>query len=460
MFIHSGIVQSSTRNKAVVVGLDGVPHSLLVRLAQTGVAPNISAILSEGTLSPMETTFPEISAVAWTSFMTGRNPGKHGIFGFTELAGDTYRLRFPGFGQMKEPTLWDILGRHGLRTVVLNLPSTYPARALTGVLVSGFVAPVLEHAVYPPEILPALRSMKYRADVDADLGHAHPEKLMEDLLTTLEVRRAAFHYLWKNQQWDSFLVVITGTDRLNHFLWDAGEEPGHPFADAYRHYYSRVDELVGEIYALTPPDALFMMLSDHGFTRLRSHVYLNHWLYENGYLLYDVQNPESVECINSKTRAFAMDPSRIYIHLKGRFSRGMVAPGREAAMLREELAQRLSLMEVHVPDSLDPSATGTVRPISKVHRKEEIYNGPFLDRAPDLVLEAKPGFDLKGSTLTKRLADRKVFTGMHTRTDAFIFLGRGAFRLPSSVQIVDCLPTILKAMGIPAGDQLDGRSLI
>jgi predicted AlkP superfamily phosphohydrolase/phosphomutase len=460
MFMHGRILRSFTEGKAVVVGLDGVPYSLLVRLAQTGVAPNIRRILSQGTLSPMETTLPEISSVAWTSFMTGQNPGRHGIFGFTELAGDPYKLYFPGIGQVKEPVLWDILGQYGLRSIVLNLPSTYPARPLKGVLVSGFVAPVLEHAVYPPEILPVLEGMNYRADVDANLGHTSPEKLMEDLLATLSLRRSAFHYLWENQRWDLFLVVITGTDRLNHFLWDAGEEPGHPFADAFHHYYSRVDQLLGEIYALTPPDATFMMLSDHGFTRLQGHVYLNHWLQENGYLLFDSPEPDSVERINSKTRAFAMDPSRIYLHLRGRFSRGFVAPGGEAARLREELAERLSFMEVRVPDSVDPSASRTVRPIRKVHRKEEIYHGPLLDQAPDLVLESEPGFDLKGSTRTRHLMDKKAFTGMHTLKDAFIFLRDKAISLPSPVRIVDCLPTILKAMGIPTGNQFDGRPLI
>ncbi|MBW2147993.1 MAG: alkaline phosphatase family protein [Deltaproteobacteria bacterium] len=454
------IVRPNTANKVVVVGLDGVPHSLLVRLAEAGVTPNISRILSEGMLSPMETTFPEISSVAWTSFMTGQNPGRHGIFGFTELAGDTYRLHFPGFGQVKEPVLWDVLEQYGLRSVVLNLPSTYPAPPVNGVLVSGFVAPRLEHAVYPPEIIPVLQGMNYRVDVDANLGHTSPEKLMEDLMDTLELRRKAFHYLWENHRWDLFLMVITGTDRLHHFLWDAWEEPGHKFVDAFRHYYRRLDHLVGEIYSLTPSDALFMMVSDHGFTRLRSHVYLNYWLHRNGYLFYEKDDPESVECINSKTRAFAMDPSRIYIHLQGRFSRGLVVPGQEAARLREELAERLCRMEVHIPDCLDPTASSTVRPIRRVYRKEEIYRGQFLNLAPDLVLESEPGFDLKGSTRTRHLADRKVFTGMHTRTDAFIFIRSKKASFPSPVRIVDCLPTILTSLGIPAGDSFDGQSLI
>lgn len=454
------IIRSFAGRKAVVVGLDGVPCSLLARLADAGIIPNISRILSEGALRPMETVLPEVSSVAWTSFMTGQNPGRHGIFGFTELAGDTYKLWFPGFGQVKEPVLWDILGQHGLRSMVLNLPSTYPARPLNGVLVSGFVAPTLKHAVYPPEILPVLEGMKYRVDVDANLGHTHPERLMEDLLATLKLLNAAFHYLWTNQRWDLFLMVITGTDRLHHFFWDAGEDPGHPFASAFHNYYRQVDQLVGEIYSLAPHDALFMMLSDHGFTRLKSHIYLNHWLHENGYLFYDAEEPESIEHISSKSRAFALDPSRIYIHLRERFSRGTVAPGREAEALREELAERLSLMEVEITDRLNPAAHRRVRPIRKVHRKEEIYHGPCLDLAPDLVLEPQRGFDLKGSTRTRHLADRKDFTGMHTRADAFLFLRAQGISLPSPIHIMDFLPTILTAMGIPSGDRFDGRSLI
>jgi len=126
--------------KACVFGIDGMPHTLLTRLMDQEVMPRAREIFGGGGLHRMKVTLPEVSAVSWPSFMTGRNPGTHGIYGFTEFEPRSYRIRFPGFSSLKVPTLWDRLGEGGKRSVVVNQPSTYPAREIPGVLVSGFVA--------------------------------------------------------------------------------------------------------------------------------------------------------------------------------------------------------------------------------------------------------------------------------------------------------------------------------
>ena len=128
---------SRKKNKAVVVGLDGVPHKLLVDFMARGILPNLARITARGNLRRMEVTVPEISAVSWPSFMTGVDPGEHGIFGFTEVVPGSYQQTFPNYGSLKAPTIWDRLEKQGKRSVVINQPGTYPARRLSGALVSG-----------------------------------------------------------------------------------------------------------------------------------------------------------------------------------------------------------------------------------------------------------------------------------------------------------------------------------
>ncbi|GAG37693.1 unnamed protein product, partial [marine sediment metagenome] len=121
-----------SRPKVVILGLDGVGWSLIQALTAKGVMPHLKALVRESICGEMLSTLPEISPVAWTTFFTARNPGVHGIFGFTEFKGPGYQVRLNGSGQIQAPTLWDWLGLKNFRSVVLNVPMTYPAQPLSG----------------------------------------------------------------------------------------------------------------------------------------------------------------------------------------------------------------------------------------------------------------------------------------------------------------------------------------
>jgi predicted AlkP superfamily phosphohydrolase/phosphomutase len=114
----------SQSRKAVVLGLDGVPYTLVRRFCAEGVMPHFRELIGEGTLAPMDTVMPEISSTAWASFMTGVNPGRHGVYGFMDLDPKTYRLVFSNFNSVRAATIWDYMSRAGRRSVVLNIPST------------------------------------------------------------------------------------------------------------------------------------------------------------------------------------------------------------------------------------------------------------------------------------------------------------------------------------------------
>src|SRR4030042_3392341 len=160
------LFQKKKKTRTCVIGLDGVPYSLLLELAERGTMPSLAGLLKAGHLHRMKASLPEISAVSWTDFITGADSGAHVIFGFTDLKPGSYSLRFPNFADVKRETLWDVLGKTGKRSIILNQPSTYPARALNGVLVSGFVALDLAKAVYPLSQKAALDRMGYQIDIE------------------------------------------------------------------------------------------------------------------------------------------------------------------------------------------------------------------------------------------------------------------------------------------------------
>jgi len=395
--------------RVCVIGLDGVPHDMLVRLTRDGVMPATAGIVRRGHLSRMTVSLPEISAVSWSSFMTGANPGTHGIFGFTDLKPDSYDIRFPSFRDLRCPTFWDKLGSAGKRCVIINQPATYPAREINGVLISGFVAIDLRKAVYPATHVPALEGMGYRIDVDV----TKPEALFDDLDATLAARERAVEHFWSSEDWDYFQVVITGTDRLHHLMWDAWDQTNHPKHKAFLDYYRAVDGFIGRLrerFAKVADglDGLYLM-SDHGFASITQEVYVNAWLRHQGYLEYDRDAPESVADISPETVAFALDPGRIYINARGRFPRGSVDPG-DVPKVKAELQAGLAKLEY------DQQPV-----IRQVHDAAEIYSGPLVDKGPDLVLLAHRGFDLKGSVKRPDVFGRTQFQGMHTWDDAFFW---------------------------------------
>lgn len=435
--------------KVVVIGLDGAPFSLLEKLSRDGTMPNLGRLRSEGSMVAMDAPLPEVSSVSWATFFTGRNPGRHGIFGFSDLHPSSYKMIFPNLSHVQGDAIWDIVGKARKRSVVLNVPCTYPARPLEGVLCSGFVALDLRMATYPESAFRYLEGMGYRIDADTRLPRQSRRRFMEDIKETLALREKAMLHFFDEEEWDLFIGVITATDRLQHFFYGDYVEEGAEFHDDFLGIYGEADRILGEIHrrVMGREDVTLLLMSDHGFTLLKKQVYLNHWLQEEGYLSFEKSPPDSIGDISAESRAFALDPSRIYVHTKGRYPKGSVDPGGEARRVREEIAERIVGLEVEGE-----------RVLQKICRREEIYSGPLLDCAPDLVAVSRPGFDLKGALAKGVLANREIFTGMHTPDDAVLYI-QGREIEGEKPRVVDLAPTILNLLGLKVPGEMDGRVL-
>jgi predicted AlkP superfamily phosphohydrolase/phosphomutase len=419
---------SRKKTKAVVVGLDGVPHSLLQRLSAQGVLPRMTAIFPKGNLRRMEVTVPEISAVSWPSFMTGVDPGGHGVFGFSELIPGSYNLAFTNYNSVKAPTIWDRLEQQGKRSVVINQPGTYPAKRLAGALISGFVAIELHKAVFPAKYIGPLRRANYEIDIDTNRARRDHAYALLELESTLEGRRRAVDTLWIEEQWDYFEIVITGTDRLHHYLWHALADESHELHPRALNYYRAVDRFVGEMADRyvdeTKDDSLsgFFLLSDHGFCALEQEVALNRYLAEAGLVKFEADAPSDLNQISAQSKVFALDPNRIYVHLKGKYPKGGVDPADAPKVLADVRA------------ALGGLAYEGRKLVRRFFTREEAYHGPFAESGPDLVAVSIDGFDFKGAVDRAEVFGRFGLTGMHNQNDAFFWTAKPVAETPFITQ--------------------------
>ncbi|MFN2268577.1 MAG: alkaline phosphatase family protein, partial [Desulfonatronovibrio sp.] len=403
----------TSSQKTVVIGIDGLSLSLARSLSDKGIFKNISHLVNTPECIAITSELPDVSPVNWASFFTAKGPEEHGIYGFTTIDPCSYQLSLIDYTHVRSQAIWDKIAPKGKTSKIINLPCTYPAPAIRGMLISGFIAPDLENAVYPKAVLPMLKNMDYRLEADTIKGLTQPEVLLQDLKQTLSSRIRAFDLFWPDLAWDFFTIVFTELDRMSHFLQDAILDEKHHLHSLCMEVLKALDQAVGHVlmryYELEEPKEL-LIVADHGFTTLECEVDINCLLRAEG-LLSLIKSPENeldLTCIDISSRSFALDPGRIYIHTRKRFSRGNVS-NIEYASLREKIRNTLLSLEHHGR-----------KVMSAVYPGEEIYpSGKGMP--PDLLCVPNKGFDLKAKFDRNRVFGHFGRTGTHSCDDVFFY---------------------------------------
>lgn len=289
---------------------------MLDDVVKRGMAPNIARLISEGAAGRLRSTVPFATAPAWTTFMTGKNPGKNGVFDFVQLIPGTYQttefdttlavkeggvdLSVMTSKQIAGTTIWDILTKVGMKMVVVHVPMTFPPTPVNGVMITGLGTPGPSSAFTHPKQLRErlLNEMGYSI-------HAHhldvegiEQQAFDDLCQTEEKRLEVALTLLHENDWDFAMVVFEGTDYVQHFFWKYAD-PSHPLhrpqehaahRDLIRRYYQKADSMIGRLLS-SAPDANVLIMSDHGGGPLRARFCVNEWLCELGLIELSAPGP-------------------------------------------------------------------------------------------------------------------------------------------------------------------------
>ncbi len=439
--------------RILVIGLDGVPFSFAMRQVREGRMPNLGRIFAAGTVRQLNSTWPFVSSVAWSSFMTGCNPGKHNIYGFVDRRLHSYDVFLPNSDNMRTEPLWCTLSQAGKRVAVMNVPVTYPPRAVNGLMVSCFLSPSLQKATYPRELAGRLERMGYKIDADAAIARRSKVDFMRELTTVLERRATAMFELMDSEPWDFFMSHIMETDRLHHFYWEYMEQGDEQWCPAFYAFYRQLDDILGQVWDRVGQDTTLILLSDHGFCSVKKEVYLNTYLREKGWLRFDTTEARAptLASIAPSAKAYSLDPGRVFINVRGREPRGSVEPGAEYERVCAQLAEEL--LELRDPDDGTPM-------VERVFRRDEIYHGASAVNAPDLVVAPKQGYAFKGAFDRDRLTFKgDVLIGEHTHDDALLYVS-GHSLVDGMLTMEDVSPSIFELMRVAPHEALDGRLAI
>jgi len=493
----------SEKRQCVLIGWDGATFNLLSPWMKSGVLPNLASLCARGSARKLRSVIPPVTPAAWTSILSGMNPGKHGILDFNEFNATDYlqQDKLINSTHIAGTTIFDLLSERGSTVCSLQMPLTYPAWPINGFMLAGIPNPDDSQSyTYPPgrDVGP-LRPFKMRPGMSY-------EELYEN--HRFHIRRLTDICCDQIRQHNDLVAVyFRESDDFHHLYWRLlnSDCPGYDAAEAakignpIKSIYGALDESLGRILEASG-DANCFLISDHGGTAIGvRRFYLNVWLAKQGYLklnqsllgsverllytaaksvrpwfswyrLQKIQgqlglgqvaarmrnNTDAVDWENS--RAFAILPCGptvgIQLNVRGRESRGAVNPGAEYERLRTELIEQLKAIK-------DPSGN---RVVADAFRREELFSGPYLSRIPDILVSIEDaitvrsdfGRDVWGSA---RLAELRDLSGEHDMDGIFVAGGNDVhstgFLPPAS--LLDVAPTLLYALGEPIPESMDGQ---
>ena len=495
---------SCAGRRVLVLGLDGASWRIIEPMARRGRLPNLARLMTEGSSGVLESTLPPVTLPAWVSMMTGKNPGKLGVFDL--LRRDGYGVEPNGYCYGEHAPLWQILNAYGVKVGVMNLPGTYPPEEVDGFMVTGMMTPSKRSTFsYPSNIAADLDSTVSEYEIDVPQWQYFDEDhFIKDIYKVTEKRGRAAEYLIDAIPCDFYMIVFTSSDRLQHVLWSRRE--------VIEEYWEELDRVLGRVLRLFGEDSTVLVVSDHGFAPLVRTFYVNEWLSRRGYLRVKLKINERIvvrlgrlverlyrflgekKLLHSvtaflhkvmgldrikryayvylsnarlegkvdwaRTKAFSCIHTphfgHVYLNMEGRMRNGCVSEEEREGLQRAIIDELKNLTEPVTGKRLKVEA----------YTAEQAYSESHVGDPPDIVFVIDDG----GCEVDAKVGDGGLFeagapltgwTGTHTKDGVFIARGPGIKRgyRVENARIIDVAPTILRLFGIPPPDDIDGRVL-
>jgi predicted AlkP superfamily phosphohydrolase/phosphomutase len=455
----------------MLIGLDcAAPELVLDRWLDD--LPNLKSICRSGVYGSLRSCDPPITIPAWSVMMSSKSPGRLGVYGFRNRTDHSYDRYFIANSMtIKEDRLWDILSHSGKRSIVIGVPGTYPPRALNGLMVTDFLTPdtTCEYT-YPPELKQKIEQVvgEYILDV-RDYRSGNKEKILADIYEMTRKRFQLARHLLATEDWDFFMIVEMGMDRIHHALWDNMDpahrfyKAGNKFENAICDYYKEVDREIGGLLAFADDHTDVLVVSDHGAKRMDGGICVNEWLIANGYLAL-AEKPTSAMPLSkanvdwSRTKAWGDGGyyARVFLNVVGREPQGIIAQG-DYEKVRGELIAALKT----IPDE-NGRDIGT-----QVFRPEELYK-EVRGVAPDLIvyfggLYWRSVGTVGGGKIHTFENDTGPDGANHAENGIFLLRPAGGVmpceRRIEGLRIVDVAPTILQLFGLPIPEDMEGKAV-
>ncbi len=508
--------------KVFIISLDGATFDVLRPLVRQGYMPNLGQALEDGLSAELESVVPPVTAPAWTSFMTGKNPNKHGIFDFTHFDVSDCKWKLNNSQHIRSKTIWQILSEKGKRIVVLNLPYTYPPYEVNGVMVAGWDAPTMSAFTYPErlskeifEVIPG-----YGSALDLSLWNYLPAESETDfnnfiakLVYSFEQSATLASHFLNREEWDVFMVHFQQTDWIQHKLWGYIERACRDSnnkdrrLEQVRECYRSFDHHVGRLLArVAPLNPVRIILSDHGFGANRGSIYPNHLLRKLGYYHLEPKADNKYKRFFKHSRSRAVRnlyraSTRVKNAMRGRQA---VTRYRSWADMANQTVPREKVMVDWVRTKaafVGGSETGfvfvnvagrgpfgCVKPgeeyeqivsslisefsalrnqrtgeqlLARVARGDEIYSGAVAGvLLPDIVLIPVEGY-VVAAGMSEPFLPENGEKGDHRHNGIVLLQGPGIQPNVANFhpELIDLAPTILHALGLPVPADMDGRVL-
>jgi predicted AlkP superfamily phosphohydrolase/phosphomutase len=502
--------------KVLAIGLDSASPSLIEQWVGEGKLPVFQRLINSGCYGRLESTVPALTPPAWTSSLTGTNPGKHNIYDFFRVT-PKHGKEIISSKDRKSKAIWNLLHEFGRQSIILNVPLTYPAEQFNGIMVTGLPTPNLHKGFVSPEILRdkvlnLIGGRKLGIDIIKLLRGDENEFLKDIEEVTDRISRLALHLINNTFDWDFFMVVFDDLDRLQHVFWHY-MDPRHPFyderkANTYRdailHFYQYLEKQIEGFLQILGDETILMVFSDHGMKPLYRNFYINNFFMDCGWLktkkqMLDLKiilrciglSYENINLFLNKTRLQSLVKRILPPDLWAFFRKNLPAETVELELIdwskildwdhtlayfcsktglgilinrekvknyekfREEIAMKLENLK-------DPYTDKYV--VKKVHKREEVFNGPYLFNAPDMLVEPAETYEpqeVLGKEIFETVNKNRVpISAIHHKEGILIIYGKSDLKQNlriSNVNIVDIAPTILYSLGLSIPQEMDGR---
>jgi predicted AlkP superfamily phosphohydrolase/phosphomutase len=475
----------------LLIGVDGATFDVLDPYVERGVMPFLGSLAERGTRAPLRSVMPPLTPPAWTSLMTGKHPGRHGVFDFFQRdEPDSVYLQFASSQDVRSATIWSLASDNGKHVISLNFPLMFPPPPVEGFVVPGGMMPwrQLRLGCHPPGLFDRLKQLpgfnpremlNMELEIKAIEGCADEEYAQWVELHIQRERRwfEVARHLMNEEPAELVGVLFDGVDKLQHLCWrfiDPACRPARPSAweremiERCERYFRALDAMIAELVALAGPEATVVLASDHGFGPTREVFHVNSWLERQGYLAWadgDAGDPSGddtevgfaqmtrhVHALDwSRTLAYAATPSSQGINVVTR------APGTDDPLPADARRKVVEDLAAALRDVRRPADDRPL--VEEVWTREEAFAGPYEELGPDLSLVLADGGTISILPSEKLVARRGETRGHHRWEGVLLASGPGIRSCAEvdELSIVDVAPLVLHQLGLPIPDDMAGR---